>query len=106
VTLSELYALLKSTGYPVAYSHFPAESAPQPPFITYRVEGSANFFADNRVHAKINNILVELYTEKKDLTAEAALEAVFDLNGIAYETTETWIESEALFQKTYEIGVI
>ncbi|MFO7295963.1 MAG: hypothetical protein C0P72_008060 [Clostridia bacterium] len=106
MTLSELYALLKSTGYPVAYSHFPAESAPQPPFITYRVEGSANFFADNRVHAKINNILVELYTEKKDLTAEAALEAVFDMNGITYETLETWIPDEGIFQKVYMIGVI
>ena len=106
MTLSELYALLKSTGYPVAYSHFPAESAPEPPFITYREVDSVNFFADSRVHKKITNVSVELYTDRKDLTAEAALEAVFDLNGITYETLETWIPDEGLFQKVYMVGVI
>ena len=106
MTLSELYVLLKSTGYPVAYSHFPAESAPEPPFITYREVDSVNFFADSRVHKKIINVSIELYTDRKDLTAEAALEAVFDMNGISYDTLETWIPDEGLFQKTYMIGVI
>jgi len=106
VTLSELYALLKSTGYPVAYSHFPAESAPEPPFITYREVESANFFADSQVHKKIIHVSVELYTDRKDLTAEAALEAVFDMNGITYDTLEIWIPDEGLFQKTYMIGVV
>jgi hypothetical protein len=106
LTLAELYDLLKSTGYPVAYSHFTAENAPSPPFITYRVEESANFFADNLIHKKIHNIAIELYTDKKDLAAEAALEAVLDSNGITYETIETWIQTEELFQKTYMIGVI
>lgn len=106
MTLAELAALLKSTGYPVAYSHFSGENVPPPPFITYHVDSSSNYFADDRVHKKISNVLIELYTDKKDLNAEAALEAVLDANGLAYETTEAWIESEQLFQKTYEIGVV
>jgi hypothetical protein len=64
------------------------------------------FFADNLIHKKIHNIAIELYTDKKDLAAEAALEAVLDSNGITYETIETWIQTEELFQKTYMIGVI
>ena len=106
MTLAELSNLLRSTGYPVAYSHFSGDNVPSPPFITYHVDSSANFFADGRTYKKISNVVVELYTDKKDLEAEAALEAVFDSNGISYEATETWIDTEGLFQKIYEIGVI
>ncbi|MGD7051422.1 hypothetical protein [Sutcliffiella horikoshii] len=107
--LAELSQLLKATGYPVAYSHFKVTSTnpmPNPPYIVYLVSGSSNLFADNKTYKKINDIQIELYTDKKDLNAEATLEALLDENNIPYDTTEIWIESEQLFQKTYEIGVI
>jgi hypothetical protein len=104
MTLAELYILLKATGYPVAYSHFSA--TPSIPFITYVSAYSSNFIADNKVHQKINNVQVELYTNKKDLTAEKKLEDVLDNNEIPYETTETFIDSESLFQKIYEVRLI
>ncbi|GGA56432.1 hypothetical protein GCM10007416_32030 [Kroppenstedtia guangzhouensis] len=106
MTLAELATILKSTGYPVSYSHFISNNVPPPPFITYQVDDSANFFADNRVYKKISNISIELYTDKKDLEAEAALESALDANHLVYETTEIWIEAEKLFQKIYEIGVV
>jgi hypothetical protein len=104
MTLAELNQLLKQTGYPVAYSHF--NSAKEAPFITYLEAFSSNQFADNKVYKKVKNIQVELYTNYKDLTAESTLEDILDANEIPYETTETFIESEQLFQKIYEIGVI
>jgi len=106
MTLAELADLLRSTGYPVAYSHFSGDNIPPPPFITYREDSSANFFADGCTYKKIRLVVVELYTDKKDLDAEAALEAAFDMNGIPYEATETWIDTEGLFQRIYEIGVV
>lgn len=107
--LAELNTVLKATGYPVAYSHFTVTESnpvPNPPFITYLITDSSNVFADNKVYKKINNIQVELYTDKKDLQAEKKLEDILDQNEITYETTEIYIESEKLFQKIYEIGVI
>lgn len=104
MTLPELVTILKATGYPVAYSHF--ESTPSIPFITYLEVGSDNMHADNRTYKQIRNINIELYTDKKDLTAEANLESLLDANDLPYETIETYIESEKLFQKVYEIGVI
>lgn len=104
MTLAELNNILKSAGYPVAYSHF--SSPPSPPYIVYLIAFSSNQFADNKVYKKIQNAQVELYTEIKDPTAESKLEAVLDQNNIPYESTETWIETEKLFQITYEIGVI
>lgn len=105
MTLIELKTILDATGYPVAYSHF-KESPPSIPFITYLEFDSNNFHADNRILQKVRNINIELYTEKKDLQAEMALESLLDANDLPYQTTETYIESEQLFQKIYEIGVI
>ncbi|MCK0471394.1 hypothetical protein [Halalkalibacter sp. APA_J-10(15)] len=109
MTLQELNTLLEATGLPVAYSHFKATDnnpVPDPPFITYLVSGSDNLMADNKVYKKISNVEVELYTKKKNLEVEQKLEDLFDENGIPYETYETWIESQRVFQKIYEIGVI
>lgn len=104
MTLQELNTILKATGYPVAYSHFLKPQAP--PFITYLVAYSPNFIADNQVYQKINNVQIELYTDKKDLQAELKLEQVLYDNEIPYETTETYIESEKIYQRIYEVRLI
>lgn len=104
MTLSELNTILKQTGYPVAYSHF--NSKITIPFITYLVHYSSNFTADDKVYKKIDNVNIELYTNKKDLDAERKLEAILDENEIAYETTEEWIEKEKIFQRIYEVRLI
>ncbi|WP_085521420.1 hypothetical protein [Tuberibacillus sp. Marseille-P3662] len=104
MTLGELKTLLDATEYPVSYSHFDDEVTP--PYITYLVTGSSNMIADNHVYQKIDNVRVELYTNYKDLQAEKAIEDLLVQNDIPYESTETFIDSERLFQKVYEIGVI
>ena len=102
--LTELDDILKATGFPVAYSHF---SKPQKlPFITYVVAYSSNFNADDQVYQEIENIQIELYTLKKDLEAEARVKAVLDANNLVYETSETYIPSEKLYQKVYEVRLL
>ncbi|MFM2564803.1 hypothetical protein ACJTM1_18890 [Bacillus sp. GX] len=105
MTLGELIKILEATGYPVAYSHLTATSGkpvPAPPYICILVDGSANLMADNKVYHKIDDANIELYTTKKDLVAEAKLEQVLDDHEIPYDSYGTFIESEKLFQKTYE----
>ena len=108
MTLNDIYTILKATGFPVAYSHFTATTnnpLPTPPYITYLSAYSSNLMADNKVYKKIDNLQIELYTIKKDLVAEKKLEDILDTNEIAYESTETWIDTEKLFQKIYEISI-
>ncbi|WP_124728805.1 hypothetical protein [Staphylospora marina] len=104
MTLPELVQVLKATGFPVAYSHFSA--TPSIPFITYTEIGSNNFHADNKTYQQIRRVHIELYTDKKDLQAEATLEALLEAHELAYETSEAYIDSEQLFQKVYEIEVV
>ncbi len=96
-----LFNLLKSTGLPVAYHHF--TSPPTPPYIVYLFSYSSNFGADNRVYSKQSNYQVELYTTKKDPVSEKLIEDLFDEHDIYWEKTETYIESEGLYQVLYEI---
>src|SRR5689334_20593810 len=106
MTLSELNLILQATGFPVAYSHFiesDNEPLPTPPFITYLLLYSSNFSADNVTYIQFQNLQIELYTDRKDLEAEAILEAVLNENEIPFDTTESYIESEQLFQKIYEV---
>jgi hypothetical protein len=85
----------------VAYHHF--TSPPTPPYIVYLFSYSSNFGADNKVYDAEKNFQVELYTTKKDPTPEALIEGLFDANDIYWDKTETYIESEGLYQVLYEI---
>ncbi|NOP79596.1 hypothetical protein HNV23_08870 [Bacillus paranthracis] len=109
MTFAELKKILETTGYPVAYSHFtgtPLKPVPPPPYILYVSIYSSNLFADNIIHKKIDVVQIELYTAKKDLQAESLLEKVLEENEIAWQSIETFIESEQLFQKIYEVRMI
>ncbi len=96
-----LFTLLKTIGLPVAYHHF--TSPPSPPYIVYLFAYSSNFGADNKVHSQADNYQVELYTTKKDPTSETLIEDLFDANEIYWDKTETYIDSEGLYQVLYEI---
>lgn len=109
MTLEELHLILQAAGFPVAYSHFVESDnspLPDPPFITYLITYSSNLSADDQVYKQIQNVQIELYTDKKDLEAESILEEILNANDLPFATTETYIESEALFQKIYEVRLI
>lgn len=107
MTLAQLTALLRSTGYPVAFSHFDAtEEPPTLPFITYMTGSSDNLSADDRTYRRVDVVTVELYTDKKDIVAESRIENLFDDNDLAYQYTQQWVDSEQMFQKIYEMRLM
>lgn len=104
--LKELKTILDATGFPVAYSHFVGSEnnpLPEPPFVVYLCTSSANFMADNVVLQKGDNVQIELYTNTKDLAAESLIESILNDAELPWASTETYIDSEQLFQKIYEV---
>ena len=99
--MEELLQILSETQIPFAYHHFAEGESPEPPFICYLLPGSNNFSADGKVYYKINEVHIELYTDLKDLAVEQQLEDVLDEHGIFYNKSETWIESEKLYEVFY-----
>lgn len=99
--MEKILAILKESDIPFAYDHFAEGESSDPPFICYLFPGSNNFAADGKVYFKANEVHIELYTDFKDLTVEQKLEAVLDEHGIFYNKSETWIESEKLYEVLY-----
>lgn len=102
MTIENLAEMLREMDIPFAYDHFAEGESPEPPFICYLIPGSDNFAADGRAYYKINEVNIELYTDTKDLSAEQKVEDVLDRCGIFYAKSETWIDSEKLYEVLYQ----
>ncbi len=100
--MKELLNKLKEMDIPFAYDHFAEGESPKPPFICYLLPGTDNFSADGRVYLKVNQVNIELYTDFKDLSVESKVETVLDNHGIFYDKSETWIESEKIYEVLYQ----
>lgn len=100
--MEKLLELLNKMGIPFAYDHFAEGESPDPPFICYLLPGSDNFAADGKAYYKINDVRIELYTDKKDLSVEQSVEEVLDAASIFYAKSETWIDSEKLYEVLYQ----
>lgn len=109
MTQVELYRALESLGLPIAYNSFdtdPNNPPPNPPFLIYLFTYSDDFIADNINYKNIDNFQVELYTDKKDLSTEELVEDKLKELELPYYKSETWIESEKVFQILYEVQII
>ena len=102
--MNDLKNILEKLNYPVAYDHFNTQTST--PFIVFRRHSTSNFFADGAVYKKINNVYVELYTDKKDIEIENSLENLFDENEIVYNIeSEVFISEENLYQIINEVNL-
>ena len=99
--MEELVRIIQEIQIPFAYDHFAEGESPEPPFICYLIPGSDNFAADGRVYFKMNEVRIEMYTDFKDVALESRLEDVLDRHEIFYNKSETWIQSEKLYEVMY-----
>ena len=68
--------LLDQTGLPFAYHHFAEGESPDPPFLVYLTPGSHNFSEDGMVYYRVDQLDIELYTDKKQPEQEAKLSLI------------------------------
>lgn len=101
MTIENLVEMLQELKIPFAYDHFAEGESPEPPFICYLIPGSDNFAADGKVYFKMNEVRIEMYTDFKDLDLESRVEGVLDGHEIFYNKSETWIQSEKLYEVMY-----
>ena len=99
--MEKILSILRGLGIPFAYDHFAQGESPDPPFICYLIPSSDNFSADGVAYYKINQFNIELYTDLKDLSLERKIEEALDEASIFYNKSETWIESESLYEVLY-----
>ena len=105
MTHDEVVAFVEAVGLPWAYDHFAEGESPDPPFLVTLYPSADNFAADGIVYFSSNVLHLELYTDKKDVDVEAKVEAALTGQGLYYDKSEVWIESERLYEVLYEMEV-
>jgi len=101
--LSEVYTRLGTLNKPVAYLAF--KSAQSPPYIVY-YENGANFHgSDEKNYIKDMTVVIELYSESKDMATEESIEALFSDVELS-KSEDIWIEGEQIVMVTYTFTTI
>jgi hypothetical protein len=105
MTREQIEHMLDGTEIEYRYHHFETEEAVNPPFICWLIPGTENFSADGIVYLNINELNIELYTDQKDFDLERRVEKQLDDNGIFWDKSEVYIESENMYEVLYEMEV-
>jgi hypothetical protein len=106
MTYSDIANMIDGIGIEYAYYQFPDGTEVAPPFICFFFPERDDFFADDRNYSKIQRVSIELYTDNKDFTSEARIEAALEAAGLTYTKEETPIDSEQLYEVIYTCEVI
>lgn len=106
MTYDNVIEMLEEAGLPLAYDHFSEGEAPDPPFLIFLFPGTDNVFADDTVYQKIDELNIELYTDKKDPETENKIEDILLSYELPYEKSEVWIESEKMYEVLYQTQMI
>lgn len=106
MTHKDIYDMLASTNIPVTYRFWKIGHVPSLPYIVYYYPNHDDFIADNSNYQAIAALNVELYTKNKDFATEEAVESILNEYGLVYDKTETYLETENMFEILYESEVI
>lgn len=105
MTRTEIASLVDSVGVPSVYHQFKKGTAQAAPFICFYTEEVGGFIADGIVYARIETLVIELYTREKDFELEDRLEGILTAADMAYHKEEDYIGDEELYITTYTMEV-
>lgn len=102
--------MLGEIGLPRTYYAWPEDDPANPvpplPYIVWYLPDTSNFSADDRVYQIITSLNVELYTATKDFETELRVETVLDAWNMVWDKTESYIDSEHMYEVLYTMEVI
>ena len=98
-----MYKALKTLKIPVAYRLF--KNKPESiPFCVYYLDNRNQYGADNLNMLERRTVVIELYTEKKEIELENKLLRLFKDEEL--DIDETYIDDEKLFMQTISFETI
>ena len=105
MTFREIAEMIEDIGLPFTYYSWPENEAPMLPYIVYYYPSTENFPADNEVYKLTQTLNIELYTRTKNFDLENEVETVLQSAGFVWDKTETYIDTEHMFEVLYELEV-
>lgn len=104
--ISEINTMVESIGLPFDYYQFPEGTDQAPPYVVWFLSRDNDMMADDTNYCDIEQLNIELYTSFKDFEKEAQVESVLKENNFTYHKESTKIDSENLYQTSYEMEVL
>lgn len=104
MTYLDLIQEMRALGFPCAYHHF--NTPPEPPYTVVLYAYSSDVQADNQNYAEVGNYQLELYHTIKHPPSEKKIEDKLRELRLPYEKTESYIESEGLYQIIYQVRLL
>lgn len=106
MTYKEIKTMIAGIGLPYAYYQFSEDTGQAPPFICFYYTDNDDFLADNTNYQTIVTLNVEFYSDQKDFTTEATIEAALTGAGLVFAKDETFIDSEKMHETIYTMEVV
>lgn len=106
MTYKEVASMIAGFGLPYAYYQFPEGTDQACPFVCFYFTGSNDMTADDTNYQKIRPLVIELYTDNKDFTTEATIEAALNSSGLVYAREESYIDTERMYMVTYMTEIV
>lgn len=103
MTIKELYKQLKNLQLPVQYYMFQEGQAPTLPYIIYYNPTEQHANADNSTHLVNKDVIIEVYSDFKDITLEEKMRELFHNNKLTYTFQETYLKDERMYMVAYQI---
>ena len=105
--------MIAEIGVPSAYYQFPkgTDQFPEgtgkgPPYVCFFYPNDDDLHADNHNYVRIRQLVIELYTDEKDLGLEATVEGVLPSHDLAYSYAEEFLDSAQMHETIYTTEVI
>lgn len=106
MTTAQVAEMIDSIGLPNAYYQFTNRTDVAPPFIAFYYPESMDFEADNINYLKINQLIIELYTDNKELGLEKLIETKLNENDLVFTRSETYLGDERMYMVVFSTSVI
>lgn len=106
MTYRQVATMINSIGIPYAYYQFPDGTGQACPFICFFFSDSNDLAADDTNYQKIRTLNIELYTDNKDFALEETVETVLNSNGLVYDRSESYLDSERMFMVVYTTDIL
>lgn len=106
MTYEEVFEALQETGLPVTYEAFASpDDIPELPYIVFTYPENRDTYADNRNYGQIVQLDVRLYTKRKSISVERAVEAVLNQFIGTYFKQSEYVSADAMQETTYLLEV-
>lgn len=106
MTYRQVATMINSIGIPYAYYQFPDGTGQACPFVCFFFSDSNDLAADDTNYQKIRTLNIELYTDNKDFALEETVETVLNSNGLVYDRSESYLDSERMFMVVYTTDIL